>query len=232
MKRITLIVGVATLALAATAVQDAALVLKRVAKVGDSASYKLNVQAEFSGTALVVTAVTTDKVVKIEDNGNIHTETKQSDMKIKMGDDEMEAPSQDATLYINKPSGEVVELKGEGVDGSYYRMANISVFRYPTDPLKVGSKWSHEFKSDSKTGAASAKADFEILAFEKVGSWDTVKVKHNFKETEGSDPATSEGTVWINIKDGTLVKVEAKQTKVPIPQMAPMDMKILIERTS
>jgi len=232
MKRISLILSTVTLALAATAVQDAALVLKRVAKVGDTMSYKMNVQADFSGTALIVTAVTIDKVVKIDDNGNIHTESKQSDMKIKMGEDEMEAPSQEATLYINKPTGEVVELKGEGVDGSYYRMANISVFKYPTDPLKVGSKWSHEFKADSKTGAASAKADYEVLAFEKVGSWDTVKVKHAFKETEGADPATSEGTVWINVKDGTLVKIDAKQTKVPIPQMAPMDMKISIERTS
>jgi len=224
--------GVGMLALAATAVQDAALVLKRVAKVGDSATYKLNVNAEFSGTALVVTAVTTDKVVKVEDNGNIHVETKQSDMKIKMGEDEMDAPSQEATLYVYKPSGEVIELKGEGVDGSYYRMANISVFKYPTEALKVGAKWSHEFKTDSKTGAAAAKADYEVLGFEKVGSWDTVKVKHSFKETEGSDPATSEGTVWINVKDGTMVKVDAKQTKVPIPQMAPMDMKVLVERTS
>lgn len=231
MKRFSLVVGVTALALTGSAVQDA-VVLKRVAKVGDSMTYKMVVEADFSGTTLIVNGKTIEKVIKIEDNGNIHTESKQTDMKIKIGDDEMDAPEEGATIYINKPTGEVVELKGDGIDASYYRMANITVFRIPDEALKPGMKWSHEFKADSKTGAASAKADYEVLGFEKVGSWDAVKVKHVFRETEGSEPAKSTGTIWINVKDGSLLKVDAKQEKVPIPGMAPMDMKIIVERTS
>lgn len=220
----------AALSLAAVAAQDA-FTLKRNVKVGDVMKSKMTVEADFGGTAILITATTTEKVVKMEDSGIVHTESSQSNMKIKFGDQEMGGEDQPPTTYITKITGELVELKGESIEASYYRMASMTSFRFPEGPVKAGDKWTYEIKADKKTGIVSGKHEYEVVGPDKVGARECLKVKHSYKETEGGEPASSTGTVWIDLKDGSMVKLEASQQKVPVPQApGPMDMKLKIER--
>lgn len=221
----------ALLAIGAVALAGQEFTLKRVAKVGDVIKMKMSVDAEFAGTPIKVTATSIDKVIKIDENGNITTESTQTNMKIKFGDQEFDQESDSPRVYVSKPNGEIVEIKGDGVDNGYWRMANMNVFRMPDKPVKVGDKWTFEIAKDSKTGAVAAKHEYEVLGVEKVGRFECLKIKNTFKETEGSEPASSTATLWVDLVDGSLVKAEASQNKVPIPEApAPMDMKITLER--
>lgn len=228
------------LALLATATafaasQEAAMgyALKRMPKVGDSFTYKLTVAADFGGQSVNFTGTTIEKIIKVEDNGNYHVESVEKNMKVKFADQEMEIPEQPASTSIYKANGALIEMKGEQVDSNSYRLANMSTLIAPEKPVKVGDKWTQETKADAKTGLAAAKADYEVLGAEKVGSYDTVKLKFSYKETEGSEPSSSEGTVWINVKDGSLVKADATVKNAPLPGApGPADMKFTIERTA
>jgi len=221
----------ALLAVGAIALAAQEFTLKRVAKVGDVIKLKMSVDAEFAGTPIKVTATSIDKVIKVEENGNITTESTQTNMKIKFGDQEFDQDSDSPRVYVSKPTGELIEIKGDGVDHGYWRMANMNVLRMPDKPVKVGDKWTFEIAKDAKTGAVAAKHEYEVLGVEKVGRFECLKIKHTFKETEGSEPASANGTLWVDLSDGSLVKAETTQNKVPIPEApAPMDMKILLER--
>lgn len=235
MKNSTRILGLvaiaATFAVAALAADGYSL--KRTAKSGDVLKYKYSADVDFGGQSATVTFTTTDKVVKVEDNGNISTESKQENMKVSFGGQEMTPEDQPARTSVTKPNGAIVEIKGDGVDSSAYRFSNMSSVQAPENPVKVGDKWTYEIKADAKTGAVAAKGDGEVLAEEKVGDIDCLKVKWSYKETEGADAASSEGTAWISKKDGSLVKATGKFVKAPIPGApGPVDMSFSVERVS
>jgi hypothetical protein len=122
-------------------------------------------------------------------------------------------------VTVYNADGSVKQLNGDDstAGASAYRIANLQSMIDPGKPLNVGDVWSVDIKADSKTGAEAAKADFKILAEEKVDDVDTIKVQANIKETSGSDPAASEGTYWLEKANGSVVKAELKWTDVPIP---------------
>jgi hypothetical protein len=62
----------------------------------------------------------------------------------------------------------------------------------------VGDTWAEDVKADAKTGAEADHADYKIVSEEKVGDIDTIKVHATIKETSGGDPASSEGTYWLD----------------------------------
>lgn len=232
MKRITI-----ALALAASVVAVAAglqsVTLKRTAKVGDVAKYKAKADVDFQGMSIAVTFVTTDKVTKVADNGDITTETTQAEMKIKMGDQEMDPPTDNSTPQVatSKASGEIVELKGENVDANAYRMAAMSGFQYPDKALNVGDSWEVKLSKNEKLGTVAALAKYKLEKLEKVGDWDTAVITMDYKETEGSDPASATGKIWVNVKDGSLVKVDGEWKNAPFPGApAPINAKVSIER--
>jgi len=72
-------------------------------------------------------------------------------------------------------------------------------------------------KEDKKTGVVPAKGEFKLVAEEKLGAHDALKIKATVKETSGDNPAASDGFVWIDKKDGSMLKTEVKWTNAPVP---------------
>lgn len=207
---------VAALSVAAFAVQDA-ISLKRAAKSGESIKYRLKADVEIQGMEAAFSTLVTEKVTKVESNGNYVLESAQSEGKVNLSGQEMDVPGTTQT-FVYKPNGEVVEIKAETVDGNVYRTANLTAFIVTDKAVKVGDEWTHDIKKDEKTGTMPAKGTYKIEGEEKVGEFDTFKVKFATKETEGGESAAScEGTSWVNKKDGTLVKSEGVWKNVPFP---------------
>ena len=207
---------IAALSMAAIAIDDA-ISLKRAAKAGDVAKYRLKADVELQGMEANFTTLITEKVSKVESNGNYVLESTQSDGKVSFSGQEMDVPGSVQT-FTYKPNGEVVEIKAENVDASVYRTAILTSFIFADKAVKVGDDWTFEIKKDEKTGTVPAKQTYKVEAEEKVGDVDTFKVKFSTKETEGGDSAAScEGTAWISKKDSTLVKSEGVWKNVPFP---------------
>lgn len=209
--------------------------LKRITKIGDTAKYKVTMDVAFGDLEYKTTSVSDLKVVRVDDDGTFTTQTVQKETKIKIKGvaDEMTTPDSDATTASRRANGELVTLNGEKIDATSYRIDALYAFRAPDAAVKVGDKWSYEPKADLKTGSVAGKADFELVSIDKVGMWEAAKIKWTYRETEGTDPASSEGTLWIDTKDGALIKCEGKLKNAPLRDAPrPVDFSFTVERVS
>jgi len=220
---------VAALSVAALAVQDG-VNLKRAPKVGETTKYRLKGNVDMQGTDIPMSMLVTEKVTKVEDNGNYTVESAQSEGKVTTDSGEMDIPGSTIST-IFKTTGEVVEVKtGETETSSAMRLANLQAFVVQDKAVKVGDTWSVEIKKDEKSGAAAAKGTYKIEAQEKVGDYDCYKVTMSMKETEGDAPAGLDGTAWINVKDGGVVKMEGAWKNAPFPGVGPLNVKFSMTR--
>jgi hypothetical protein len=209
----------------AAAVQDG-ISLKRSPKVGDVAKYKLKVELNVQGQPFNLEGLVTEKVVKVEE-GKYSIESSQGEMKLNGQDAPMESPASTSTYSA---TGRLLELKGEEESEEALRMSSLQAFEVPDKPVKVGDTWTISLKAKEGKNPVGIKGDFKVEAQEKVGEYDVLKVTYEVKETEGSAPASSKGTVWFNVKDATMVKYEGTWTGAPFPMVGPTDAKVTLER--
>jgi hypothetical protein len=210
------VLGLVALSAVAFAAVDGFSV-KRTPKEGQTIKYAMEGSVDMQGQTITIKGVVQEKVVKVSAEG-FGVEQNQIESKVILPDgNEMDMPQGGATITNYKPNGELVDIKGSSEDATSYRMATLGLLIEPGKMVNIGDKWTHEIKSDTKTGVAAATAEYTLVAEEKVGNYDTLKVKAVVKETEGSEPASSEGFVWLDKKDGSTVKAETKWNKAPFP---------------
>ncbi len=221
--------AVAALSLTALAVQDG-VVLKRIAKSGDTMKFRLKAELEVQGTPVVLTGLINEKVTGVAANGNITVEQKTTDVKLDFGGSEMNPPAtDDTTTTTYTPFGTIVDIKSTQTDANLARMSNLQSITIPEKPLKVGDTWDITLPKNEK-GAVELKGTFKVDGAEKIGVYDTYRVKGTMKETTGDQPASVDATYWINVKDASLVKLTGTWTNAPLPQIGPSNAKITLMR--
>jgi hypothetical protein len=214
MKNLRIVGLCALVALGALAAAQDAMNLKFAPKVGDTFKYKLNGNFTTSQIDGTISASVTDKVTKSDGNGYTMSST-QSDLTISIaGSPQPGGPDQTDTTSFNS-KGEILDIEAEQVNDNMWRLAELNDFVYPDKPVKVGDTWTSTVTADAKKGTVAATATYVVDSTEKIGSHDTVKIKVNYKETSGDAPATSDGFVWIDTKDGSMVKGVSTWANVP-----------------
>lgn len=227
------IFGLTTLvAVCAFAAADGPVTLKYTPKVGDTLKFKLTAEMELMGTSATVTGTVEDKVSEVATDGGYTVESSSTNMVGNFGGQEMPVPDSKSTSKYSA-TGTLLDIQGEEVAGSSaadaWRRANLANFIYPTTPVKTGDTWTSSVTADAKTGAVASTTTYSVDSFEKIGSHDTVKVKFTSKETAGDTPASSDGFVWLDVKDGTQVKVQVTWSNVPM-MGNPISGKVTMER--
>lgn len=194
------------------------VVLKRTVKEGESAKYKLQVDTDFGGMKIKFTANVAEKVTKVNADGSYVVTSEQTDAMLDMDGQTQPAPAEiGATVSTTyKPDGSVADIQGDSVNADAFRMSNMQLILWPKEAVNVGGKWQAEQKGDSAKGSVDGAASYEVLARETVGSRECFKISFEYKETTGSDPASSKGIAWVDIASGMLVKSEADWTNAPI----------------
>ena len=189
--------------------------LKRAFKVGDVRKYSVAGKFDFNGTDIDFTATATEKVVAVADDGGYSIEEKQTDSKIN-GQEAPGSGSETPTVTSYKSTGEIIEIKSDHVEPNTYRFANLAVFLLPGKEVKAGDTWTADIKADSKTGAVDAKASYTLVGEDKAGGKDALKVKYTIKES-GDAGASSDGTMWVDKADNSLIKLTTKWVNAPVP---------------
>lgn len=211
--------------------QDQSYTLKYSGKEGDVIKYKLIIELDFGGQAVLATGSSTNKVTKIEADGTYLVESISGDLNVKFGEQEMTMLGLPPVTTVYKANGEPVEMKGEGADVDAYRRTRAQSIVYPDKAVKVGDKWSFELKSTKYNGAGTGKTDVEVLAVEKIGDEETLKLKFTFKETGGDSPLEAAGTVWLSTKDSAMVKSVMNVKNYPVTGAPmPIEGKVTVER--
>ncbi|MEI7986138.1 MAG: hypothetical protein WCI55_10960 [Armatimonadota bacterium] len=213
--------GIAILLAAATAYAIDGVVLKYAFKKDQVQKTRFKGTIEMQGMEISLSMVNVSKVREVSEDGTVTLEDSMTDGKVVFGGQEMEIPSQAGTVIVMKPNGEIKEIKGEEINETTYRVQNLMAFVPPTEAVQVGSKWSKDVAANKDTKAPAYKCNYTILAEEKIDGTDTFKIQYKNVEAEGSEPASMEGTVWIDKANCGLVKAAVKWANVPMPG-APM----------
>lgn len=216
MKRALLsVVALTAMSVVAWAAADG-FTLARKPKEGDNLKYKMAVDVDLGGLPIKASATLTEKVVKVEEDGSFKVSQAMTDGKLDVNGQEQEYSGPESTL-VYAPTGEVKSMASETTSADVWRFANLNAVRLTTKTLNLNDTWTVVYPADPKTGAVAGKADYTLLGEEKIDDFDTFKVKTVVKETEGSEPASIEGTVWLDKNDGSLVKSDTKWMNVPFP---------------
>ncbi len=216
MSRNALVTGLLTaLVITASLAAVDGVVLKRVAKVGDSLSSKQTLTFELGDEKLIVNSKVTEKVVKA-DKGEIKTEIVHRTLTINTGGNDTEVNMDDKSETTVREDGSIVEMSGDEISGLDYRISYLSTVVFSDKPVKKGDTWTKTYKADSKLETVAAETKYEYLGDDKVGSIDCAKIKITGKESEGEHPMTSDATVWVNLKTGEEVKAEGSMTNVEL----------------
>lgn len=201
--RAMLLTACALLSLSAATSQE--YTLKLNVKEGDTFKYRMSMEIDFGGQNVLATTTITNKVLKVEENGNIQMESASGEMIIKFGDQEMPQPAPPATKMTFKPNGSLAKV--DGGDALMQQM-NASQMVFPDKPIKVGDKWSETVKNPN----GELKIDYEFVGVEKVNDTEALKIKTtarvvNAKEGEGF---SADGSVWVDPQTGMAIKVETR----------------------
>ncbi|MBS1716589.1 MAG: hypothetical protein JSS72_02510 [Armatimonadetes bacterium] len=214
MNRRTLVALV--LSLAIVGVANADYTFKPNIKVKDDFHYKLKGTLQIAGQEATLDGTLDRKIVEVKENGDYTVEETQSNTKVQFGGQEMNLPDNTSTTSYTA-AGDIVEIKSDKVDPLEYRFANMSLFHLPDAAVAEGGTWTYEAKSNDKTGAVGFKATYKVVGEEKIGNRTTVKISMSIKESEGSEPASSECLLWLDTTDMMPVKTENNLTNAPIP---------------
>jgi nicotinamide riboside kinase len=125
------------------------------------------------------------------------------------------------TTVVTRANGSLVSFASTDDDKENLQL-NVRLFPtsnvvFPDKELGVGDKWSHDFKGDTSTGARDGKADYEVVAFEKVKDVDGVRLKLAYKENEGSPALSSTGTLVVEKASGDALTGDFTVENVPFP---------------
>lgn len=194
-------------------------------KAGAVAKYKLTAKAFILGQEMVYGASVTSKILDVKTDGNIEVEEKQSDISIKFGDEDLSsrAPASITTTTVSKPSGETVTRKSDS-DQDNPRLESAMEFVFPEKEVSTGDTWAIKRAADSGKGVFARETTFTYAGDETVGKWSCRKVTVSFKEIDAPVNMTTEGTVWISIEDGTMIKGVFKLKNVEFgPGLPPSD---------
>lgn len=201
--RATLLTACALMSLSAAFSQEYTLRLN--VKEGDTFKYRMSMEIDFGGTNVLATTTITNKVLKVESDGNIQMESASGEMIIKFGDQEMPQPAPPATKMTFKPNGALAKV--DGAEGMMQQM-NASQMVYPEKPIKVGDKWSETVKNP----AGDLKIDYEFVSVEKVGETEAVKIKVTARTANGKEGESysADGFTWVDPKTGMSLKMEMR----------------------
>jgi len=191
--------------------------LKRQPKTGDTIKYRFAMIFNVNGVDVTYTSLLTDRVTSVDPSGNYTVQTTQTEFKATLGDQDAPMKSTDVqpTYTTYSPSGAILQIRGQQPENAY-RVANLGAVHLPDKPVNIGDTWSASVQPDASTGTVALAATYNVIGPQEIGPYGAVAVKLSYKEATASNPAMSDGTVWINPADGTVVKMDVDWKNAPV----------------
>jgi len=202
--------------------------LRLQGEVDQVARYKTTVNLKFSvegqGLELKVEQVERAKVTAVGEDGTITLERTVESSKQSMDGQELptEEPSGPSTLVLNS-NGTLVSYDSDEDKATKEfsaRMSQAGTIVFPEEEIEVGHEWAHEFAANSTLGTVAAKAHYVYEADEEAAGAACAKVKSSYAE-HGTNGMKVEGTYWVELASGDVVKSTFEYQNVALPGTEP-----------
>lgn len=193
--------------------------ISRDVKVGDKHKSKLSVELDFSGQTINYSADALQEIKAVNEDGSlVIAETSENSMISMDGAEQPAGNDSTATSTYNK-KGHLTKMEAEMIDESSFRFSNLFIFIFPDKEVDKGTTWEDTLAANTTNSTPKTIFKYTCEGFEEVKGKQTAKVSFDIKELEGSQPATSKGTMWIDIKTGFVMKSEGTMTNAPAAGM-------------
>ncbi len=215
---ITVLVGLAP----ATGQEKTTLVMK--AKPGQVMRYKAEgtLTLEAGGNKVTIEIRQTEKVTitAVAPSGDITSESVSESYETLINGQKLPSEDKpDKTTVVVRPNRTLVSYKKDTAEPDptklSVRLYCATTVVFPDHPVGVGDKWSHDYAEDNGLGVRAGHGDYEVLAFEKHGGVDAVKIKLTYKETQGSPALAATVTAWIEKSTGDTLAADTEVENVP-----------------
>ncbi len=219
--------------------QDETFTLIWKPKTGQAITYGMTMDATAGGDKSTFMFDINLKVTKVADNGDYTIETVQKNARVVAGGEEHKLPDPDDA----KPTVETFNAKGEKIsedkkkaeeeeaDETSALLESVGDFKAPDKAVKKGDTWTEVIKADEKKKIKAAKVKYEVVGREKVLGFDALTVSMTYTQSEGSKPATYDGTMSFDVSDMSLVRLSASLHDVAGPDAnTPGEIKLKMER--
>lgn len=197
-------------------------------KEGDNFNYKISGTLRMGTESPQFSGDIHYKVVKVALDRTYTVTFLQTNVIAILGGNRLNLPDSSSTT-VNKENGDLLDYQSKDANSDAWRMAELRHFVYPSTKVKIGDEWTSIVLSDKRVGKVAATGNYKVDSLEQVGRRQTAKVRVTYKETEGMAPASSEGFVWIDTSDGSMVRTETTWMNAPTPQ-GPIGATITVER--
>lgn len=193
---------------------------------GDSVRYEVKMIFDDGGQKIEMSGRAEDRITKVDTNGNLTNEHLLGSVRLKVDNQDIDVSDSKKQVSILKPTGEIVELVGGSAQEA--RFTFVTMFVVPTTPVKDGETWNFEV---TPKGGRMIKQEYTAVQAEKIGNYEAMKVRVKSWEASGAKPIRAEGTVWLGLADGRLVKQELTVEGVPMgDEGKPTKLTLLVTR--
>lgn len=205
-----------TLSLLATAgvSEQDAHALRRVVEPGKEATYRLDMMVTTPGKEFSYAAFLAQVVTRVESDGAFTVETTSNGGVYIVNGQQSPAPNSKSTVVF-LANGVVKEIVGSEATPEAYRIAFLGMFQAPPMPVRPEDHWTFESRSNPVTGANGVRITYRVEGMEWIGLTETAKVRVSLSEQQVPDPMSMEGTLWIDVRTGWLMKSEAVWRNAP-----------------
>jgi hypothetical protein len=191
--------------------------LRLTAKVGEIRKFKMTAVVKFQDQDLNVTGDVSEKIVHVDDAGLVTVQLLAMNTKATAGGQDIPVPDSPALTAVYRSDGTLSELRGENASQTSYRLETLTSVKLPSFALAVDKTWTWDVQPNSKVGIQKASVVYKVLGEDNIAGHPSWKVSRAIRELEGDRPATSDGTIWIDKLDGTLVKQVDDWKNAPVP---------------
>lgn len=198
-------------------------------KAGDKVVYDLTFNIETPGQETIYKAKIRNQIIVVEEDGEYKTASYQTDHKLVVdGKEEISAAEEITEITTYDQYGIPIAIGGDNDTPESFRVANLTSFVAPRQPIAVGKAWTREIPADTKNGTRTVVHTYKLLRITKLKGRDVAEITLSVKETHIDHPASTTGKVWVDIKTGDTVKYEVSVKNMPIGDQY-INGKVLIE---
>lgn len=226
-----LMLAAASLSIVAVA-SLASYTFTRVSKVGEEFKYTFTASLTYGDLAITIKGINRELVTRVEDSGEFTILTSQSDVVVTTPDGDAPQPGETTSTTVFNPDRTVKSytIADQADVATSMRLALVSTFNTPKGPKGVGETWSAEIPPNGEK-TYPVKAEYTVLAEEKVGEWNTVKLEIKSTETTGALPLSCTGFIWLDTTNFVSVKEDLTFKNVSFRNAPkPVDLHMVSER--
>jgi|GEM_PF-3081398 len=190
--------------------------LRWVPKEGDTSTYTMNCTFAVQVGNATLTQKTVEKVIKVATDGSYSVQYTPGEGSAEYQGQKFPV-GKTISITTYKADGEILSVTGLDTNPTSVRYQNLSGFRRPDNPVKMGESWTFDIKADAKAEIVADHFVGKLVDAETYQNIPVLKVTISSHEVDVANPGSIDGIYLIDQKDGSLVDYKATWTSVMFP---------------